>query len=83
MDKKTIVILVCDHRNSTETDVEIPVNISANELIVAINESFHLGMDTDNLYKCYLSAENPIALLKGDKTIDEFGLHDGTVIHLI
>lgn len=83
MDKKTIIILVCDHRNLTETDVEIPVNITANELIVAINESFHLDMDTDNLYKCFLSAENPIALVKGDKTIEEFGLHDGTIIHLM
>lgn len=83
MDKKTIIILVCDHRNGTETDVEIPLNITANELIVAINESFHLEMDTDNLFRCYLSAENPIALVKGDKTIGEFGLHDGTIIHLV
>lgn len=83
MDKKTIVILVCDHRNETETDVEIPLNITANELIVAVNESFKLNMDTENLYKCYLSAENPIALIKGDKTIGEFGLHDGTIIHLM
>lgn len=83
MDKKTIVILVCDHRKNKEADVEIPLNITANELIVALNESFHLNMDTDNLFKCYLSAENPIALLKGEKTIDEFGLHDGSIIHLI
>lgn len=83
MDKKTIIVLVCDYRNATETDVEIPLDITANELIVAINESFHLDMDTDNLYKCYLSAENPIALVKGDKTIGDFGLHDGTIIHLV
>lgn len=83
MDKKNIVVLIINHRNGTEVDVEVPLDITANEFIVAVNESFDLKMDTDNLFRCYLRAENPIALIKGDKLIRDFGLYDGSIIHLI
>ena len=40
-------------------------------------------MDTSDLSRCFLRTENPIALLKGNRTLEEFGLRDGTVIHVI
>ena len=35
--------------------------ITANDLVLALNEAYGLGMDTDNIFSCYLVAENPIA----------------------
>lgn len=81
MDKKEAIILFQDHRNAREMDLEIPLDITANELIVGLNTGLSLGLNTDNLFQCSLSAENPIVLLKGNRTLREFGLRDGTVIH--
>ena len=62
-------------------DLEIPLNITANELVVALNTAYELGIDTGNIKNCYLKSENPIALLKGNKTLSEFGLRNGSVIN--
>lgn len=75
-----IVILNIVKRNFT-VDLEIPLNISANELVIALNTAYNLGIDTTDIKDCYLKAENPIALLKGNKTLAEFGLRNGSVIN--
>lgn len=62
-------------------DLEIPLNISANELVIALNTAYSLGIDTTNIKNCYLKAENPIVLLKGNKTLAEFGLRNGSIIN--
>lgn len=61
-------------------DLEIPLNITANELVVALNAAFDLGIDTGNIKNCYLKAENPIALLRGNKTMSEYGIRNGSII---
>lgn len=75
-----IVIFNIVNRNFT-VDLEIPLNISANEFVNAINSTYELGIDTTDIKNCYLKAENPIALLKGNKTLAEFGLRNGSVIN--
>lgn len=62
-------------------DLEIPLNITANELVIALNTAYELGIDTTNVKNCFLKAENPIALLKGNKLLSEFGVRNGTVIN--
>ena len=62
-------------------DIEIPLYITANELVVALNEAYDLKIDTSNVKNCYLKAEKPIALLRGNKTLAEFGVRNGTVIY--
>lgn len=80
MDNKAIVIFKI-HKKNFETDLEIPLDISANELVLALNEAYGLGIDTSNIQNCYLKTENPIALLKGNKLLSEFGMRNGTVIN--
>ena len=62
------------------TDLDIPLDITANEFVNAMNTAYKLEIDTENVKNSYLKAENPIALLKGEKTLAEFGIHNGTVI---
>ena len=38
---------------------------------------------TDNLMEVYLRAENPIALLKGNRTLSEYKIRDGSIINII
>lgn len=75
-----IVIFNIAKRN-TSVDLEIPLNISANELVIALNTAYELGIDTSDIKSCYLKAEQPIVLLKGNKTLAEFGIRNGSVIN--
>ncbi len=75
-----MVIFNITKRNFT-VDLEIPLNISANELVIALNAAYELGVDTSDIKNCYLKAENPIALLKGNKTLADFGVRNGSVIN--
>ena len=61
-------------------DLEIPLTISANELIYGLNEGFHLGINMDNPMECYFKATNPIALLRGERTLKEYGIRNGSTI---
>ena len=78
--EKATVIFIIEKTNTT-VDLELPLNISANELVLALNSAYELGIDTSNIKKCYLKAENPIALLRGNKTLAEYGIRNGSIIH--
>lgn len=80
MNEKAIVIFNIVNRNF-QVDLEIPLNISANELVVALNTAYELGIDTTDVKNCYLKAENPIALLKGNRLLSEYGVRNGTILY--
>jgi uncharacterized ubiquitin-like protein YukD len=81
MAKETAIIIFNIVKRKFTTDLEIPLDISANELVVALNAAYELNIDTSDIKNCYLKAENPIALLRGDKTLAEFGLRNGSIIN--
>ena len=80
MNKDTAVVIFKNLKINTSVDLEVPLNITANDLVEALNIAYDLGIDTSDIKNCYLKAENPIALLKGNKTLAEFGIRDGSVI---
>lgn len=80
MGNKAIVIFRI-HKSNLETDLEIPLDITANDLVNALNSAYELGIDTSDMKNCYLKAENPIALLKGNRMLSEFGVRNGTIIN--
>lgn len=77
--KKAIIVFEISERKES-FDLEIPLDISANDLIIALNSAFKLGIDVSDIKKCYLSSEHPIALIRGDKSLKEFGIRDGSLI---
>lgn len=81
MEENRIVCILNLQKKKQMIDIDIPLNISANELIVALKQGLKLDMDTSDLSQCYLSVENPVALLKGNKKLEEYGLRDGTIIN--
>lgn len=81
MDKENAIIVLNIKKRKLSVDIEVPLNISANELFVALNSGYNLGIDTTNIKNCYLKAENPIVLLKGNRTLEEFGIRNGSVIN--
>ena len=80
MDNKAIIIFKI-HKRNFEVDLEIPLDISANDLVNALNTAYGLGIDMTNIKNCYLKSERPIALLKGNKSLKEFGIRNGSVIN--
>jgi len=78
--KKTIIMVFERKSKNLSIDIEVPLNISANELLYGLNQGLCLGLDLSRPEDCYLVTENPIALLRGNKSLADYGLHDGTVI---
>lgn len=81
MDKETAIIILNIQKRNICVDIEVPLNVSANELVNALNTGYNLGIDTTNIKNCYLKAENPIVLLKGNRTLAEFGIRNGSIIN--
>lgn len=80
LEKIVIIFRQIKNRMVFDSELEIPTNMTANDLIVALNQLFDLGMNINKIQSCYLKAENPIALLKGDKTIADIGLINGSIV---
>lgn len=80
-DEKADVIFVIENRNEKK-DLRIPLDISATELFTALNTAYSLGIDTADIKNCVLKSERPIALLKGSKTLKEFGIRNGSIIYV-
>lgn len=63
-----------------QVDLEIPLDIAARDLVYAFNAAFNLNIDVADTEQCYLQAENPIVLLRGDKKLADFGIRHGSII---
>lgn len=81
MAKETAIVIFNMYKRNESVDLEIPLDISANELVIALNSAYDLDIDTTDIKKCHLKAENPIALLRGNKTLEEYGIRNGSVIN--
>ena len=80
MDRNRAIVIFQIVKEGREVDLDIPLYISANDLVIALNEAYHLEIDVTDIKHCYLKSENPIALLKGNKTLAEFGIRNGSTI---
>ena len=80
--KKTAVVILKMHVRKEEADLEIPLDITARDLVYALNEAYNLDMDLQDIRNCYLKTERPIALLHGNKTLEEYNIRNGSVIHI-
>ena len=78
MDRATIRFI--DKRRRINVDLDIPLDITANDLIAALNKMYGLGIDTENMKDCYLKSEDPIVLIKGSRTLADFGIRTGSII---
>ena len=77
---ETVIVQFIDRRKGITADLEIPLDITANELVEILNDVYKLGINTDNMKECYLKAEDPIALLKGSRPLSDFGIRTGSII---
>ncbi len=81
MKNDTALVIFKITKRNVSVDLELPLSISANDLVTSLNSAYDLGIDTTDVQQCYLKAENPIALLKGNKLLSEFGVRNGSIIY--
>lgn len=49
MEEKVVVEFINDMKQ-THVDLEIPLEITTNDLVLALNEAYGLEMDTENIF---------------------------------
>lgn len=81
MDRCTVIINFSDGRDSE--DIDIPLDISAVDLLIGLNDAYQLGYDLTRINEYSLRAENPICLLKGSRSLESYGLMNGSEINII
>lgn len=81
MEKDKAVVIFNITKKNFSVDLEIPLFITANELVIALNSAYNLNIDVSDIKNCYLKAERPIALLRGNKTLSEYGIRNGSIIN--
>lgn len=77
---KAIITVNLIKQNVTH-DLEVPLDISANELCEALFRQYLPGHEQD-VGQFYLRSERPIALLRGERTLREYGIRDGSMINI-
>lgn len=75
MNHKTVVVQMMTGKS---VDIEIPVDISAEDLIRALYEALKLPGECPDHIRC----ENPIAMLQGDVPVSYFGIRDGSILYI-
>lgn len=81
MNKKSVIITVNLLASGVTHDLEVPLDISASELCVALFHQY-LPQQRGDMNQYYLRAERPIALLRGERTLREYGIRDGSIINI-
>ncbi len=82
MEDKAIIIVKI-HKRKELYDIEVPLDITGNDLVIALNQAFGLGINTENILDCYLKMESPIALIRGNKLLKDYGMRNGSIINVI
>lgn len=80
MENDYVTIVFKNQKAEKEYDLVVPLNISAHDLVIALNSAFELNIDVSDIKNCYLSADKPLAFLRGEKTLKEHGIRNGSVV---
>lgn len=82
MKRETAIVEVRMDGRKIQDDLEVPLNISVSDLLTALKSIYGPEIGSDDMRSCYLKCENPIALLRGSRKLSEFGVRNGTIIHI-
>ncbi len=81
--KNRALVVVKNRMDGTERDFDIPLDISLNDFILALSSIYGVDLGEEKMGRRHLSVENPVTLMKGNRLLREYGLRDGSIIHLM
>ena len=79
-DSEKVIVNFVNENNGKRHELEIPLNITAKALVTALNKAYNLQIDEANENECYMACEQPIAFLKGNRMLEDFGVRNGSTI---
>lgn len=77
-----VIITVNLVKSGIRHDLEVPLDISASELCSVLFQKY-LPEQYGDMQRYYLKAEKPIALLRGERTLREYGIRHGSIINIM
>ena len=80
MERCTVRVMFRDGR--PEEDLSVPIDITAYELVQGINKAYRMEYTEEQLRSYSLRGENPICLIRGAQKLREYGIHNGSIIHI-
>ena len=63
-----------------EIDLDLPCEMTVEELLEGLNEKLDWKMKAEEIERAYLRSENPVAFLKGNHSLEEYPLRDGSTL---
>lgn len=81
MTSNKAIITVNLIKSGESHDLEVPLDISASELCSALFQKYAQEQLSD-MQQYYLKAERLVALLRGERTLREYGIRDASVINI-
>lgn len=82
MTLNSVIVTINLLKSGESHDLEVPLDISANELCSALFQVY-LPDQLEDMQQYYLRTERPIALLRGERTLREYGIRDGSAINIL
>ena len=76
----SVVVIFKNVEKNINVDLEVPLYITARELVIGLNEAYELDIDINDIKKCYLKVDNPVMLLRGNMLLRDEGIRNGSVI---
>lgn len=76
----SVVVIFKNVEKNINVDLEVPLYITARELVICLNEAYELDIDINDIKKCYLKVDNPVMLLRGNMLLRDAGIRNGSVI---
>ena len=78
--RDSVVIIFKSIEKKISVDLEVPLYITARELVVGLNNAYDLGIDVNDIKKCYLKVDNPVMLLRGNMLLRDAGIRNGSIV---
>ena len=76
----SVVVIFKNVEKNINVDLEVPLYITARELVIGLNEAYELDIDINDIKKCYLKVDNPVMLLRGNMLLRDAGIRNGSVL---
>lgn len=82
MEKNRAIVHLTAEEPEIQEDLILPLDVPAEDLIRGLNEAFHLGLAPEDLKRTFLKAEDPLALVRGSRTLSWYGIRNGSCLCL-
>lgn len=79
-ENKKVLVNFINEDTGQEHELEIPLGITANALVLALSRAYGLHIEEYGSQECYMACEHPVCLLTGNRQLSDLGIRNGSQI---